>query len=100
MSKVKTIYAVCKSSRDGFTYPTWFFDDRDRADAYSCGKGFHGGKSEIRVLNAIEVDGKTYLLSQSEPVKMNFTEEDKQELIKAAKAKLTDEELKLLCLTR
>jgi len=42
------------------------------------------------------VDGEAYLLSRVEPVKLNFTPEDEQAKKNAVRAKLTDEERKLL----
>lgn len=97
MVEIKKIYAVNQGDDDRHLgHPCWFFEGRSDADNCAVGRGWYGGNAPVSEQNELIVDGEAYLLSRVEPVKLNFTPEDEQAKKNAARAKLTDEERKLL----
>jgi hypothetical protein len=97
MVEIKKIYAVNQGDDDRHTgHPCWFFEGRSDADNCAVGRGWYGRTAPVSEHNALIVNGEAYLLSRVEPVKLNFTPEDEQAKKNAARAKLTDEERKLL----
>lgn len=59
-------------------------------------KGWYGGDGVTQELSAITVDGKTYLLAERNPIKVDSSKEEVDALRKSALAKLLPKERKAL----
>lgn len=95
--EIRKIYAVNQGDTDRHSgTPKWFFDSKQVAVECSIGRGWYGGNAPIGEHSALVIDGKAYLLARAEPVALNVTPQDEQAKKNAARAKLTEEERKLL----
>lgn len=95
--EILKIYAVNQGDNDRHSgTPRWFFEDKQIAVNCSIGRGWYGGNAPIGEHSALIIDGNAYLLARPEPVALNVTPEDEQAKKNAARAKLTEEERKLL----
>ena len=71
------------------------------AELYAKGRGWYGGNGAISKQDIITVDGKSYLLASSDPIDLDGAElKRKNEMILKALAKLTDEEIRILGLSK
>jgi hypothetical protein len=94
---IRKIYAVNQGDDDRHAgSPCWFFENRSDAEQCAVGRGWWGGTAPVSEHNALIVDDQAYLLTRVEPVRLNFTPDDEQAKRNAARAKLTEEERKLL----
>lgn len=94
---MKIVYAVHQGDTDvSRGYPKWYFEKRVDAEKCAKGRGWYGGTAPISEIFIIEVNKKVYVLKDAQPIKLNEGPEIIEAKIAAAKAKLTDEELKLL----
>lgn len=83
-----------RGSRNGI------FTSRSKADTEAIGIGWWGGTGTVLIEYAITIDGETYMLSSPDPVELDITSAEaklaKENLKKAALAKLTSDERKAL----
>ena len=96
-----TLYAVHQGDDDrSWGHPTWWFDNKTKADNIAKGRGWYGGDAPVSQHAAIKIEDDQYLILQNvEPIRLGGPDDEKLIRAKALK-KLTKLEKEILGLDK